>query len=579
MTVATTQSAALFLNVVSGTPTNCPFPMYTEEEVQVVYGQASVAAVLNTDYTVQLSTDFSTFTVTPLDALLTKINALIGADTSGEEINYITVRRALSNLSNIAPTTAGYTTFLADEISRLWLGLNDLNEVLYRSPSLPPMELGQTEGPQFFPNVASRANKAVIFDADGNFTISTENFEEVMASLVSSLAAVTTGLDQIAADVTAAGAYATEAAQSVLALSASSNTPQNIVGSGMLTFATQVGKSFNPPCYVTIGSMLSPTNAMTMLVTAYAAGSLTGNIVGSSGGGLHSDWAIEISGGPGVQGIQGPPGAAGAGTGDVVAANAGSEYVGAAATFRGHIGLDTMATQPASGVTITGGTISGITALPIASGGTGQGTALGAFNALKQQGTTAFQGTLQLATNAQAVTGTSTALVVTPAGVAAAIAAGGVSGSVVQRAYAESTATTSFSNPLPIDNTIPQNGEGDIVLTLNITPKNTTNKLRISALVNGSLTNTSGVFMGVVILANGTCKNARCVFENAGALSYSPMVLENAVEYVPGAATQQTIDVVVGNTGGAPFQINSLASTRVFGGAARCTLIVEEIVP
>jgi hypothetical protein len=56
--------------------------------------------------------------------------------------------------------------------------------------------------------------------------------------------------------------------------------------------------------------------------------------------------------------------------------------VGSAATSRTNLGLDTMATQAASAVAITGGSVAGITDLAIADGGTGSSTAGAARTAL-----------------------------------------------------------------------------------------------------------------------------------------------------------------------------------------------------
>jgi hypothetical protein len=53
--------------------------------------------------------------------------------------------------------------------------------------------------------------------------------------------------------------------------------------------------------------------------------------------------------------------------------------------------------------------------IPITEGGTGQTTALAAFNTLKQQSTTSYQGTVQLATGAEAITGTDPNKALTPA--------------------------------------------------------------------------------------------------------------------------------------------------------------------
>lgn len=67
--------------------------------------------------------------------------------------------------------------------------------------------------------------------------------------------------------------------------------------------------------------------------------------------------------------------------GDLLAANNLSD-VASASTSRGNLGLDTMATQAASAVAVTGGTVTGITDLAIADGGTASSTAAAARAAL-----------------------------------------------------------------------------------------------------------------------------------------------------------------------------------------------------
>jgi hypothetical protein len=89
-----------------------------------------------------------------------------------------------------------------------------------------------------------------------------------------------------------------------------------------------------------------------------------------------------------------------------------------AATAQGTLGLGTIATQSAASVAITGGLVTGITDLAIADGGTGASTAAAAFTALKQDASETATGVVELATVAEAATGTDTTRAVTPAGVA-----------------------------------------------------------------------------------------------------------------------------------------------------------------
>jgi hypothetical protein len=69
---------------------------------------------------------------------------------------------------------------------------------------------------------------------------------------------------------------------------------------------------------------------------------------------------------------------------------------------------------------ITSGTITGITDLAIADGGTGASSAAAAFNNLKQAATTSATGVVELATDAEAMAGTDTTRAVTPSNLASA---------------------------------------------------------------------------------------------------------------------------------------------------------------
>lgn len=76
-----------------------------------------------------------------------------------------------------------------------------------------------------------------------------------------------------------------------------------------------------------------------------------------------------------------------------------------AAAARTTLGIGTIATQAASSVNITGGSITGITDLGIGDGGTGASTAAAAFNNIKQGATTADSGVVVLAANGESSAG------------------------------------------------------------------------------------------------------------------------------------------------------------------------------
>jgi hypothetical protein len=91
-----------------------------------------------------------------------------------------------------------------------------------------------------------------------------------------------------------------------------------------------------------------------------------------------------------------------------------------ALTFTGKtITGGTYASFSSSSVTITGGSITGITDLAIADGGTGASDAATAFGNLKQSATTSATGVVELATDAETQTGTDTVRAITPSNLTA----------------------------------------------------------------------------------------------------------------------------------------------------------------
>jgi hypothetical protein len=54
------------------------------------------------------------------------------------------------------------------------------------------------------------------------------------------------------------------------------------------------------------------------------------------------------------------------------------------------------------------------------------------------------------------------------------------------------------------------------------------------------------------------------------------MVLEH--EFVPGSTSTQTLKIRVATSDGTNMRMNGTASSRIFGGVSRTTLIVEEVV-
>jgi hypothetical protein len=153
-------------------------------------------------------------------------------------------------------------------------------------------------------------------------------------------------------------------------------------------------------------------------------------------------------------------------------------------------------------------------------------------------------------------------------------ASGGV---IVDRAYAEYTTSAALTVQLPYDDTIPQNTEGTQVLSASITPKTTTNRVRARAVLFGGPASTDGQIVAALFRNSGANAIAATTARTlAVPASTTAIVLE--FEDVPGSTSSQTYNIRVGHgASGNNAWLNGDNAGRKFGGAARCTLILEEI--
>lgn len=149
-------------------------------------------------------------------------------------------------------------------------------------------------------------------------------------------------------------------------------------------------------------------------------------------------------------------------------------------------------------------------------------------------------------------------------------------GVVIDRAYAEYLTNADLSTALPVDDTKPQNTEGVQILSVSITPKSTTNRVRVRVICWGSLT-TAPANLGAGLFRNSTADALRAGASTIDVAGYvQPVILE--FEDVPGATSSQTYNVRVGaHTGATPARLNGWAGSRYFGGVGGATIVVEEI--
>ena len=156
--------------------------------------------------------------------------------------------------------------------------------------------------------------------------------------------------------------------------------------------------------------------------------------------------------------------------------------------------------------------------------------------------------------------------------------AGVIPGNLVQEVFATPvTSVVSISTTTPIDNTVPQIGEGDLVISATITPQNIANTLVFEFRANG--TPTVGGASPVVMLFQGAGPSAIAarVYPNAAG--------ETALRFYtnpPSSGAPITYNIYVGIAvgSGGTFEINGDSTgTQIFGGTSQATFSISEISP
>lgn len=137
--------------------------------------------------------------------------------------------------------------------------------------------------------------------------------------------------------------------------------------------------------------------------------------------------------------------------------------------------------------------------------------------------------------------------------------------------YNEYLTNTDLTTALPIDDTIPQSTEGTQILSVAVTPKRSTSRIRVMVNTSGSV---NGQLWGAALFngAAGAVK-AQSAFSSTGNICQD---CNFVYEYAPGSAAAVTWTVRVGPAAGT-LRMNGPTTGRFFGGVAACTLSVQEL--
>jgi hypothetical protein len=229
--------------------------------------------------------------------------------------------------------------------------------------------------------------------------------------------------------------------------------------------------------------------------------------------------------------------------------------------------------------------------------GTDTARAITPANLTARSATETRTGIAELATTAEAATGTDTERITTPAGVKAYVdgilasqaeAEAGTSATKLitalrlshglpAMAYAETAATATLSGTIPVDDTIPQSGEGDQILTADITLKRADSRVRVS--FEGAAGSSTDSWLAVVALfwdGSANALNAKACRADADGGNQNFYNMNISVEHSPGSVGPFTYQARMGGSS-ASYAVNGSNGGRLFGGAARCTLTLQEV--
>lgn len=386
-TISTARPLVLTAGNGATTAFNYTFPCLSDNHVKVYLvttATTTIAAQTNGgDYTVARSSGGLGGTVTFVTAPASGKNVLIKCEAAIEQTLDIPREGALSQVA------------LETELDKNILVDQRQQEEIGRSLKLRDEDpLNSVDfGGLYFDNqtTADRSGKLLQWADDGTEITSTfdaTDLDAAEASAEASATAAAASQTAAAASASSASTSATTATTAAAAFSATSSSSV-LIATGSKSFTTQSGKYFAVGDWLLVASDADETNYMHGQVTAYSGTSLTVNVTNVGGTGTFADWVITVSGTRGATGATGAQGVAGAGTGDMLAAQNLND-VADKPTSRTNLGLGTIATQNSNGVTITGGSVTGITDITVADGGTGAST-LGDAGVLIGNGTGAVQ--------------------------------------------------------------------------------------------------------------------------------------------------------------------------------------------
>lgn len=156
---------------------------------------------------------------------------------------------------------------------------------------------------------------------------------------------------------------------------------------------------------------------------------------------------------------------------------------------------------------------------------------------------------------------------------------GSGSNTVAQVVNTQTGAVATGSTVIPLDDTIPQNTEGDQYLSLAITPVSATNLLKIDVVFYGSASVASWIIVALFKDAVAGSLAAFANFQGTGTAACSSVFTHYMVAGTTSATTFKVRAGRDSTAGGTPLTFNGSIGSRLFGGVLASSITITEIVP
>lgn len=148
------------------------------------------------------------------------------------------------------------------------------------------------------------------------------------------------------------------------------------------------------------------------------------------------------------------------------------------------------------------------------------------------------------------------------------------SGSAKQIVNYQTGAVATGTIILPIDDTIPQNTEGDQYMSLAITPTSASNYLKIEVVAILSHASATGLAVALFQDSTANALASSVVYTTAGNMA----TIHFSYWMVSGTASATTFKVRAGSAGSGTTTFNGVGGARLFGGVASSSITITEYV-